>query len=527
MHMLTGEGNVFLTGAAGTGKSFLLQQFLRGKSKRSCPVLASTGTAALLINGRTFHSFFGIGILEGGRHATVARVLGIGRSAARIREAECIVIDEVSMLSGETLAAAEEIARRFRDDDSPWGGLRIIAVGDFAQLPPIQAHGAERDWAFTHPVWGASEFRSVYLQTPVRTTESTLLSVLNSIRSGVVTDEVHTFLNNRSYPDETHFDGTRLFPRRDSADAYNLSRLDTIEETLHTFPTKYKGESQSIEQLKKQSPIPDILEIKVGALVMLRKNDGSYPYKYVNGSLGVIVSITSLQVSVHLLNGGSVTLGQETFSLLDGNGTERASAINFPIRLAWGTTIHKAQGASIDRLLVNVSGLWESGHAYVALSRATSEDGLFVENWEPESIFMDPLVHDFYEVVQREWEQTAASLPAHAPENSDAFFTEEQQERKIPNYKRTEALIKEQRPLHEIAQILGWKETTILGHIEKLLLEEHNDPDIHYLRPSADIFDEISHAFGEHGTEYLQPVYEACDGAYTYDELRLVRLFLL
>jgi len=505
----------------------LLQQFLRSKPKRAYPILASTGTAALLIDGRTFHSFFGLGILEGGRAATVARVLNVGRSLKRIRAAECIVIDEVSMLSGETLAAAEEIARYAREDQSAWGGLRIVAVGDFAQLPPVQANDYERDWAFSHPVWETTCFQSIYLQTPVRTTESILLSVLNSVRSGTVSDEVQMFLDRRSYPGDTHFDGTRLFPRRQAADAYNHRRLEMVTSPLHEFPTVYVGDARSREQLKKQSPIPEVLAVKVGALVMLRKNDTSFPYKYVNGSLGTITSITSDTLGVHLLSDSSVTLEPETFSLLDGNGKERASAVNFPVSLAWATTIHKAQGASIDRLLVNISGLWESGHAYVALSRATSEEGLFVENWEPRSIFIDPLVQQFYGYIQEEWQRVSATVPDAAPELFPENIVRQKQNKKIPNYQQTASFLKEQRSLTDIAQILGWKESTILGHIEKLLLEEAEDPDIHYLRPPADIFDAISAAFNEHGTDYLKPVYDEFNGEYSYDELRLVRLFLL
>ncbi len=527
MHLLQGEENIFLTGAAGTGKSFLLQQFLRDKPKNTHPILASTGTAALLINGRTFHSFFGLGILEGGKEATVARVLRIGRSASRIRAAECIVIDEISMLSGETLATAEEIARHAREDASPWGGLRVIVVGDFAQLPPVQEQGYECDWAFNHPVWQTTNFQSIYLQTPIRTTESLLLSVLNSVRAGYVSEEVRAFLDSRSYPGDAQFEGTRLFPRRVAADVYNHRRLETIHDTLHEFETEYKGDARSIEQLKKQSPIPEVLALKVGALVMLRKNDIAFPYKYVNGSLGTITSIGDGQLRVHLFSGSMVTLEHETFSLLDGNGKERASAINFPVTLAWATTIHKAQGASIDRLLVNISSLWVSGHAYVALSRATSAEGLFVENWEPQSIFIDPLVQQFYEYVQEEWQKRAVSLPDTAPDLPHAPVVKQKKDKKIANYKQTEHLIREKRSLGEIAEILGWKESTILVHIEKLLLEEVQSLDIHYLRPPADIFEAISRSFDEHGVEYLKPVYDELDGKYSYEELRLVRLFLL
>lgn len=527
MHLLLSERNVFLSGAAGTGKSFLLRQFLQGRPQKTHPVLASTGTAALLINGRTFHSFFGLGILEGGREATVARVCTRGRSLSRIRSAECIIIDEISMLSGETIATAEEIARIARQDNSPWGGLRIIAVGDFAQLPPVQSGGGQCDWAFMHPVWKASQFQSIFLRTPVRSTESGLLSVLSSIRCGHLTDDVRMFLDRRLYDGQAHFEGTRLFPRRNAADAYNHKRLEMIPSASHSFTTQYSGEARSIEQLKKQCPIPEVLTLKEGALVMLRKNDAKFPYAYVNGSLGTVVHIAQQCITIQLLSGKSIDIEPEKFALLDGSGSERACAINFPLSLAWGTTIHKAQGASIDRLLVQVSGLWESGHAYVALSRATSEEGLCIDHWDSRSIFIDPAVKQFYEDVEQEWDTHAASLPDTPPKPVEPSAKPKQALHAKAHHLQTAQYVKEKLSLPEIAQILGWKEATIMSHIEKLLTQEYADVDIAYLRPPAKVYDPIATAFNDLGTEYLKPVYEACDGKYSYEELRLVRLFLL
>ena len=525
-HLLETNKNIFLTGAAGTGKSFLLRCFLQNKPLKSHPILASTGTAALLVDGRTFHSFFGLGILEGGREATVSRVLNIGTSLNRIRTAECIVIDEISMLSGETLATAEEIARLARENDDPWGGLRIIAVGDFAQLPPVQQGNTEKDWGFMHPVWTYTGFQPIYLQTPVRTTEPRLLSVLNDVREGNVTGQVASFLEDRRHPEGLAFEGTRLYPRRASADAYNRKRLATLPSEQREFPTTYVGNARGIEQLKKQCPVPEFLQLKVDALVMLRKNDTSFPYKYVNGTLGTVVSMTSSHLILRLFNDKTVDIEPEEFTLLDGNGKKRASACNFPVMLAWATTIHKAQGASIDRLMVNISGLWESGHAYVALSRAKSEEGLHVEHWEESSIFMDPHVQRLYEEVLSEWSTLSETLPDTLPSFELKKGGRPKAEAKVPNYKQTEELLKKKLSLTEIADVLGWKEGTIIGHIEKLIRDEFDVPDFEHLRPDMDEFDAIQTAFEDHGTEFLGTVYAKLRGEYSYEQLRLVRLFM-
>src|SRR3989338_6674787 len=163
LDVLERQGNVFLTGAAGTVKSFLLQRYLAGRPSGSFPIVASTGAAAVLIGGRTFHSFFGLGILEGGYDATVARALRSGKLINRLNRACCVIIDEVSMLSGTTLKVAETVARRARGSNAPWGGLRIIAVGDFAQLPPVTPDNKGKDWAFLHHVWQESDFQPALL----------------------------------------------------------------------------------------------------------------------------------------------------------------------------------------------------------------------------------------------------------------------------------------------------------------------------------------------------------------------------
>ncbi|MBT5237469.1 AAA family ATPase, partial [Candidatus Peregrinibacteria bacterium] len=528
LHLLESGANVFLTGAAGTGKSFLLQQFLRGKDWDSYPILASTGTAAMLVNGRTFHSFFGLGIMEGGRDATVSRVLRNGRLHKRLQKAECVIIDEISMLSGETIATAEEIARNVRESVRPWGGLRIIAVGDFAQLPPVQRGGGAVDWGFTHDVWRESNFSPAFLETPVRTNEPLLLDALNNIREGNVSSSVIEFLQSRTVPPSDSFDGTRLFPHRATADRYNHQRLDMLPGRENIFPTSYEGRNVSVEQLKRQCPIAEELHIKIGALVMLRKNDTSFPYQYVNGTLGTVMALSNEALTLKLLSGKTIDIERTTFSLINGNGEEQASAYNFPVTLAWASTIHKAQGASIDSLMISLTRLWESGHAYVALSRARSVEGLFIEQWDERSIFIDPLVQDFYNVIRMEWEAISATLPDTNPNLSTETRSKPIKKKRAAkggNHKKTLPLLEQKVPLDKISKQLEWKEDTIIGHIEKLLLEKV-PIDIEYLRPEEYQFEQIAGAFYQHGMDTLKPIYDACNGEYSYSEVKLVKLFL-
>lgn len=145
--------NVFVTGFAGTGKSFLISKFLQNKDQRNdYPVLGSTGVAALLLGGRTFHSFFGLGFANNSMEQTIATACANRNVGVRLRKAKAIIIDEISMISGNLLTAAEAIARHFLQSSESWGGLRVIVVGDFAQLPPVE-RGSQKPWAFLFPVW--------------------------------------------------------------------------------------------------------------------------------------------------------------------------------------------------------------------------------------------------------------------------------------------------------------------------------------------------------------------------------------
>lgn len=392
LQALEGVENLFLTGSAGTGKSFLIQHFLRARDRGRFPVVASTGAAAVLVGGRTFHSFFGLGVLQGGPDATIERALRDRKLRRRLGEIEGFVLDEVSMIPGATLRAAEAIARGLRDSDRPWGGLRVVAVGDFCQLPPVTRSGL-RDWAFADPVWAASRFRPVVLRTIMRTQDEALITVLGRIRAGRVDATVSAYLDSKHVEPEDEGAGTRLFARRAVTEAYNAYRLEQVPGEARRFPTAFNGRELFVEQLRKHLPIADEVLLKPGAQVMIRVNDPRQ--RYVNGSIGVVERIEDDALTVRLATGRAVELGRATFSLLDADGDEVAWAVNFPVALAYATTIHKAQGATLERVRLDLRALWEPGQAYVALSRVASGDGLAIEAWQAQAIKVDPEVVAF------------------------------------------------------------------------------------------------------------------------------------
>lgn len=524
LHKLEREGNIFLTGAAGTGKSYLLAHYLHNKSPLAFPIVASTGAAAVLVGGRTFHSFFGLGILEGGAEATIAKALKNGKLRNRLNLASCVIIDEVSMLSGVHISVAERIARKLRGNEAPWGGLRIIAVGDFAQLPPITHTGASRDWAFLHEAWEQSEFQPALLNTVMRTQDTHFLKILNYVRAGIVNDEVEDFLNSRMPAEGEAGEGTRLYAHRAKAEAYNLQKLTSLHTREHVFTTQYAGNERYMDTGKKAMPIPEALHLKTGALVMMRKNDPSPEHLYVNGSLGIVKHIDEETIAVELFTGETLPIEKAAFTYLDGDGNELLVAWNFPVTLAWATTIHKAQGCSLDCMTVDLSALWEPGQAYVALSRVRSGQGLTVERWSPGGIRAEPIVTDLYQslteqsdsYVEKPLFTVKALTPVKKIKKTETEGVRQQRAELI----RT--LLEEKVPFSDIVQSAGVKPDRVLLYIEQFI-ESGTPLSIGYLLEEIKNASYIREQFEDMGTERLKPVFEALEETVSFTDLRLVR----
>lgn len=398
LELLRSGENVFLTGGAGSGKSYLIRYFMRELEPKQMPILASTGAAAVLLGGRTFHSFFGLGIMDGGPDATFARASRDQKLAKRLKEVEGVIIDEVSMIPGQALMIAEALAQKARGSKLPWGGMRMIAVGDFAQLPPVTQHGQNRDWCFLNQVWQDSGFQNVVLSHNQRVADNYFLDVLSDVRKGLTTARVKDFLNDHRRTHDLEDVGTRLFPRKVQSEKFNQYKLDQIPDAEVLIDTIYLGNEKQIEFLMKSAPVPVQLKIKIGAQVMFIQND--MQKRWINGTRGKVVQIEIDKIIVKKENGREVTVDKSSFALQDADGNIVASAIQFPLNLAYATTIHKSQGATLDDLWCDLSALWEPGHAYVALSRLRNPEGLKLINWNQRSIIVDPRVIDFYQRIQ-------------------------------------------------------------------------------------------------------------------------------
>ncbi len=396
LEILRSRDNIFLTGAAGTGKSFVLKEYLKQKAQRP-PILASTGAAAVIVEGRTFHSYFGLGIMQGGLEKTVAKAVKNPKIRNRIGLNQEIIIDEISMIHPLAFEAANRISQEILQSDQPFGGTRLIVVGDFFQLPPVDRFEKKISWLFESDLWQALNFNTVELTECMRTSEKSFVDILQKIRWGKCDDTVYEFLDAKKSRLKNDFMGTVLLARKFEVENYNQGKLDNLSGVLREFPTEVvtrKALPMPREKVIEQSPLPQVLFLKLGALVMIRKNDENG--LYVNGSLGIVKKISDEIITLELMDGKKTTIEKDDFHILDGDGKVVATIRNFPLTLGWAITIHKAQGSSIDRLFVNLSNLWEYGQAYVALSRAKDPEHLFVGDWTLNSIKADSGVKEFY-----------------------------------------------------------------------------------------------------------------------------------
>ncbi|MDB5167486.1 MAG: putative helicase [Candidatus Saccharibacteria bacterium] len=375
--MLAGE-SVLLTGPAGAGKTFVLNQFIRiAKSEgKHVSVTATTGLAATHLGGTTIHSWSGIGISDELPHG-FADHMAKGRKEI-IEKTDVLIIDEISMLHDYRLDMVDTVCRLVRGKDEPFGGIQIIMSGDFFQLPPIN-RGDNRAGGFVvnSKVWQLLDPTICYLEEQHRQDDEVLLDILNSLRGGELRRHHAEKLLERVgvVPDDGEL--TELHTVNIDVDKLNNEKLDELggDEIFYTQTTT--GSDSYVETLQRSVLAPATLRVKKGALVMAVKN--SLERKYVNGSLGVVIDFESgtEYPIVEFKNGKVVTMMPDTWELRDGE-KKRASISQIPLRLAWAITVHKSQGMTLDAARIDLRKAFVEGMGYVALSRVKNLRNLYL-----------------------------------------------------------------------------------------------------------------------------------------------------
>jgi ATP-dependent DNA helicase PIF1 len=536
--------NVFITGSAGSGKTHLINRyiaFLR-EHKVDVAVTASTGIAATHMGGVTIHSWSGLGIRDGLSEWDLEILESKAYLWKRFENVKVLIIDEVSMMHHFRLDMVDRIIRHFRRNTKPFGGIQVVLVGDFFQLPPISRAGEpDAHFIFKSEAWKDSDFTVCYLTTQFRQTDDAFLTVLNAIRANDVDEEAREHLRKRyKKKPEVDIEPTRLFTHNADVDNVNEKELDKINGDATEYEMTGKGSKNHVELLKKHCLAPDTLRLKVGAKVMCVKNNPEG--RYVNGTLGVVVSCEKWEDPViRVANGSELKIGRVDWQIADEDGKVKSSINQYPLRLAWAITVHKSQGMSLDAVEVDLSKSFEKGMGYVALSRVRSLAGLSILGINETAFQVNDEVLE-YDAELRELSKIARkALKETAPESlkrkQDAFIASisdvkvKTKSKKRSTYDITKDFILTQVPLDQIAKDRDMTKETIVSHIEKII-EEDTTLDVSYLlahlsqKKLQKIREAIEKVHKESDKVLLTPVKEIVGDDATYLDIRLVRLVM-
>ncbi|MDP1689674.1 MAG: AAA family ATPase [bacterium] len=540
--------NVYLTGEPGSGKTHTINEFIGWlrESGIEPSVTAATGIAATHVAGMTLHSWSGIGIAESLTRADVDRIASKEHIAKRIQKAKVLIIEEISMLSSATFEMADAVCREVRRVDKPFGGLTVILVGDFFQLPPV-SRDREVKFAYSSPTWRDLNLLTCYLTEQYRQDDSIFLDVLSAIRSGEVETLHHEELMRRHTElADLPADAPKLFSHNADVDRINAAELAKLPGKVMKFHMNSKGKVSLVEGLKRGCLSPESLELKEGAAVMFTKN--SPQGKFVNGTLGVVSGWDADgSPIVKTKNGLRITTEPMEWQLEE-QGKIKASVSQFPLRLAYAMTVHKSQGMSMDAAIMDLSKAFEYGQGYVALSRVRRLSGVYLTGLNQRALEVHP------EILEKDRDFRAASDAARdtfaeMPETGKidmqkkfvkamggAWFDQHGVSIKSKNTKQKNAgglpgrlaetlqTVRDAKSLKEAVKARGLVASTIVHHLEELNeIGKLTRADFAHLVP-LDILDEIHEALAATEGDKLSPIFHALNGRHSFETIRLVRL---
>lgn len=388
--------NVLLTGPAGSGKTFLLNKYIAHlkKKKIGVAITASTGIAATHIGGRTIHSWAGIGIKD---HLSARDIQSLTKKAylkKQFERTEVLVIDEISMLHAHRLDIIDRVCQAFKKNFLPFGGIQIVMSGDFFQLPPISPGSREAEFVYKSNIWSEMDLRVCYLDEQHRQNDQKMIKVLRSLRQNAVDDETVGMLAGRiNLKPKGGIRPVRLFTHNVDVDFINNVELEKINSAEFNYRMTGEGEKKLVESLKKNCLAPEDLILKKGALVMFVKNKfKDEKVVYVNGSMGIVVDFGENDLPIVRLNSGEeITVLPDSWTI-DDDYKVLAKINQIPLRLAWAITVHKSQGMTLEAAEIDLSRSFGYGMGYVALSRLTSLEGLFLLGINDLAYKLDPQV---------------------------------------------------------------------------------------------------------------------------------------
>lgn len=535
--------NVFLTGEPGSGKTHTVNAYIAWLRSHGIEpsITASTGIAATHVGGMTLHAWSGIGIADRMTPELLDTIVNKEHVAKRLQKAKVLIIDEVSMLSANVLSMVDEVVREVRHEpDRAFGGLQVVLVGDFFQLPPVSRSKVE--FAFESPVWGKLNPLVCYLTEQHRQDDGQFLSVLGAIRAG---DWDHTHVSlitaREAEYDSIEEGVPQLFTHNADVDRINSEQLGKLPGSTKTFAMSASGSAALADALKRGCLSPETLVLKEGAVVMATKNNPAAGYA--NGTLGVVIGFErgTNNPIIETRDGRELTIAPAEWAVEEG-GKVKAKLTQIPLKLAWAITIHKSQGQSLDAAAMDLSRSFEYGQGYVALSRVRSLSGVHLLGWSENALMVHPQVAALDKELRASSEAAVRTFEALDLTNEREVLEQNfikacggsleaaalgERPEKRTTFDETFALLEEGKSLADIAKARKLTLGTIADHVTKLvsggritreLVEARIPQRLKGALPS------IYKAFDANGTEKLTPVHAFLKARYSFDELKLARI---
>lgn len=411
LHLMKSGRNVFLTGAPGTGKTHILKQYIFYLREHSIPfaVTAPTGIAASHIGGTTIHSYFGIGLKDSLTQYDIEALTEKKYLWDRMAKLKVLIIDEVSMLSPNLFRSIDALLRTFKFSMEPFGGVQVVLVGDFFQLPPIQKNREGEKFIFQTEVWNQSDLAVCSLEHSYRHEGDELFHILSSIRNGVFGEKEQMLLKERMRPLEEEGEiGTRLYTHNIDVDRINEEMLTKLTTSPQLYEASGKGTKRWREKIFQTSLLSEKLFLKKDALVLFIKNN--FEKGYSNGTLGKVVDFEEGFPVVKTREGREITVRTETWEHRDSEGKVLATVNQIPLRLAWAITVHKSQGMTLDAAEIDLRKTFAPGQGYVALSRLRSLSGLYLRGVNRIAFAIDEDAREYERRIVEESRQYHASF---------------------------------------------------------------------------------------------------------------------
>lgn len=539
--------NVFLTGPAGSGKTFVLNKYINFLKDNYVDVgiTASTGIAATHMGGTTIHSWTGMGIKDSLNKAELEELRTRKYLKNRFDRTQVLVIDEVSMLHHFRLDLINKICQYMKNSLLPFGGIQVILCGDFFQLPPIARAGEPlAQFAYEAEIWKEANFKICYLEEQHRQTDQAFLKVLNEIRKNDLSEAGMKHLKSRhNIKNLNNLEPTRLHTHNIDVDEINMRELAKLHGQQREYQMNGKGSKPLVESLKRSCLAPETLKLKTGAKVMFVKNN--FEEGYVNGTLGKVEGFDGEGPIVRTSYGKLIHV-KPTNWMIEEDGKSKATIEQYPLRLAWAITVHKSQGMSLDAIEVDLSKSFERGMGYVALSRVRSLEGLTLLGLNEMATQVRGEVLDFDEELKKISNKHLAEILSLSEEEKKKkqkeFLLKISPERtrsgkikkvKVSTFEETRKMFEAGMNLNEIANGRGLSIKTVFDHIEKLLAEDpkldirqlENEISVNKFRKIYKAFNDI---YGDNRELRLTPVMKILgeNSGYSFEDLRLVRLFL-